>query len=238
MKHLAAALDDQGARPCGKCEPCLGKPVVDPTFSRHLGVEAAQFLKHAEFVLDCKVQVPKGAFAHYEFGQGNLPSSWRAEKGRVLSRWRDAGWGEVVAEGKTTGRFSDELVNAAREMLQERWRPSPQPTWVTCVPSLAHAELVPNYTLRLANALGLPFLEAVKKVNENRPQKEQDNRFHQCKNLDGVFEVVGEIPEGPVLLVDDVVDSSWTLTVISALLLQGGSGPVWPLALASSVAGA
>ena len=238
MEYLARALDDQESGPCGKCEPCLGRPVVDPGFSRQLGVEATQFLRHAEFVLDCKVQLPKGAFARYDFGQGNLQSHLRAEKGRVLSRWRDAGWGEIVAEGKASGRFSDELVDAAAEMLQERWRPSPPPTWVTCVPSLAHPELVPDYASRLADALGLPFHEAVKKVAENQPQKEQDNRFHQCRNLDGVFEVVGGIPEGPVLLVDDVVDSSWTLTVISTLLLQEGSGPVWPFALASSVAGA
>ena len=76
-------------------------------------MEATQFLRHAEFVLPCKVQVPKGAFARYDFGQGNLPSHLRAEKGRVLSRWRDAGWGEIVAEGKASGRFSDELVDAA-----------------------------------------------------------------------------------------------------------------------------
>ncbi|MDE2715471.1 MAG: RecQ family ATP-dependent DNA helicase [Chloroflexota bacterium] len=238
MEYLASALDDEYAEPCGKCEPCLGKPVVDPSFSHRLGVEATQFLRHAEFVLPCKVQVPKGAFARYDFGQGNLPSHLRAEKGRVLSRWRDAGWGEIVAEGKASGRFSDELVDAAAEMLQERWRPSPQPTWVTCVPSLTHPELVPDFAARLADALGLPFHEAVEKVEANQPQKEQDNRFHQCRNLDGVFEVVGDIPEGPVLLVDDVVDSSWTLTVISTLLLQKGSGPVWPFALASSVAGA
>jgi len=237
MEYLAGALDDEYAEPCGKCEPCLGKPVVDPTFSHQLGVEATQFLRHAEFVLDCKVQVPRGAFACYEIGQGNLPSHLRAEKGRVLSRWRDAGWGEVVAEGKAGGRFSDELVEAAAEMFQKRWYPSPAPMWVACVPSLAHPVLVRDYASRLANALGLPFHEAIKKVAENRPQKEQDNRFHQCKNLDGVFEIVGEIPGGPVLLVDDVVDSSWTLTVISILLLQEGSGPVWPFALASSVAG-
>lgn len=236
MEYLARALDDEFAEPCGKCEPCLAKPVLNPTFSRQLGVEATKFLRHAEFVLDCKVQVPSGAFAHHEIAQGNLPSHLRAEKGRVLSRWHDAGWGEVVAEGKANGRFSDELVEAATEMFQERWHPSPAPTWVTFVPSLARPELVRDYASRLADALGLPVHEAIKKVAENRPQKEQDNRFHQCRNLDGVFEIAGELPEGPVLLVDDVVDSSWTLTVISILLLQEGSGPVWPFALASSVA--
>ena len=237
MEYLARALDDEYAEPCGKCEPCSGKPVLNPAYSHQLGVEATQFLRHAEFVLDCKVQVPRGAFARYAIGQGNLPTHLRAEKGRVFSRWRDAGWGEVVAEGKVRGRFSDELVEAAAEMFLERWHPSPAPMWVTCVPSLVHPGLVRDYTSRLADALGLPFHEVVKKVAENRPQKDQDNRFHQCRNLDGVFEITGEIPEGPVLLVDDVVDSSWTLTVISILLLQEGSGPVWPFALASSVAG-
>ena len=62
----------------------------------------------------------------------------------------------------------------------------------------------------------------------------QENRFHQCRNLDGVFRIVGSIPEGPVLLVDDVVDSGWTLTVVAALMRQAGSGPVWPFALATA----
>jgi len=39
---------------------------------------------------------------------------------------------------------------------------------------------------------------------------------------------------GPVLLVDDMVDSRWTLTVVSTLLRAGGSGEVFPLALAKT----
>jgi len=45
------------------------------------------------------------------------------------------------------------------------------------------------------------------------------------------------VPSGPVLLVDDVVDSGWTLTVVAALLRQAGSGPVWPVALATTSVG-
>ena len=236
MQYLARALDDEHTERCGKCASCLGEPVINPAFSHELGVEATRFLRHAEFELNCRVQVPKGAFTHYELGQGNLPSDLRAEQGRVLSRWRDAGWGQLVSDGKASGRFSDELVDAAVNTLLKRWRPSPHPEWITCVPSLNHTELVPEYAARLADALGLPFEPVVKKVRENQPQKEQDNRFHQCRNLDGVFEVVGRVPGGPVLLVDDVVDSSWTLAVITALLRQAGSGPVWPFALASSMA--
>ena len=42
------------------------------------------------------------------------------------------------------------------------------------------------------------------------------------------------VPAGPVLLVDDLVDSGWTLTVAGWLLRKSGSGPVHPFALAAS----
>ena len=40
--------------------------------------------------------------------------------------------------------------------------------------------------------------------------------------------------DGPVLLVDDMVDSRWTFTVAARLLRHYGSGEVWPLALADA----
>jgi ATP-dependent DNA helicase RecQ len=42
--------------------------------------------------------------------------------------------------------------------------------------------------------------------------------------------------DGPVLLVDDVVDSAWTLTLAAALLKQAGAGAVFPFALATTAA--
>jgi ATP-dependent DNA helicase RecQ len=42
------------------------------------------------------------------------------------------------------------------------------------------------------------------------------------------------VPSGPVLLVDDVVDSGWTLTLVAILLRLNGSGPVYPFALAKA----
>jgi ATP-dependent DNA helicase RecQ len=86
----------------------------------------------------------------------------------------------------------------------------------------------------LAARLGLPFVDAVSKVRDNDPQKGQQNRYHQCRNLDGVFEVTEPYQGQPVLLVDDIVDSGWTLTVIAALLQKAGCGLVYPAALASS----
>jgi ATP-dependent DNA helicase RecQ len=38
----------------------------------------------------------------------------------------------------------------------------------------------------------------------------------------------------PVLLVDDMVDSGWTLTLAAVLLQHHGSGPVYPFALAKA----
>jgi ATP-dependent DNA helicase RecQ len=42
------------------------------------------------------------------------------------------------------------------------------------------------------------------------------------------------LPPAPVLLVDDVVDSGWTLTLATTLLRLHGSGPVYPFALAKA----
>ncbi|MFZ3207979.1 MAG: RecQ family ATP-dependent DNA helicase [Geobacteraceae bacterium] len=236
MMFLARSLDDENARPCGRCANCLGRPVISEEFSHRLAVEAALYLKHAELPLECKKQVANGAFAQYGF-RGNLPTNLRAETGRILSRWGDAGWGRIVAEDKHNNHFRDELVAAVAEMIIDRWRPTPGPKWVTCVPSRNHPELVPDFARRLAVRLNLPFVEAVIKTHDNRPQKLQQNRYHQCRNLDGVFAITPGIPSGPVLLVDDMVDSAWTMTVIAALLRGAGSGLVWPVALASTSTG-
>lgn len=237
MAFLRNALDDPEAQPCGRCANCIGGDVVPRAFEHQLGIEAATFLRHAEAPIVTNKQVAPDAFQHYGF-RGNLPQDLRAVEGRVLSRWGDAGWGHVVAAGKHDNHFPDELVEATVEMITKRWTPEPRPEWLTCVPSRNHPELVPDFAARLADALGLPFLPVVEKVLDNEPQKMQQNRFHRCRNLDGAFEVSDEdLPNGPVLLVDDVYDSGWTMTVVAALLKQAGSGPVLPLALADSSTG-
>tara|TARA_R110001592_G_scaffold363263_1_gene682789 strand:- start:15635 stop:17734 length:2100 start_codon:yes stop_codon:yes gene_type:complete len=233
MAFLRRVLDDNNSTPCGKCASCIGQPVVDVTINPVLTHQAATFLKHAEMLIKPIAQVAANAFVEYGF-RGNLPQNLRAQEGRVLSRWGDAGWGRTVADNKHEGRFSDELVDAMVEMIQRRWQPNPAPIWVCSVPSRNHPELVPDFARRLAVRLGLPFVDAVSKVKDNQPQKGQQNRFHQCRNLDGAFAINQAVPSGPVLLIDDIVDSRWTLTVITALLKQAGSGLVYPAALASS----
>ena len=236
MQFLAEALDDPDPKSCGKCAGCLGSPIIGTSTSHETTVAATRFLRQAEMPLTLNKQVAKGSFPEYGWS-GNLPAALRAETGRILSRWGDAGWGEIVEREKHAGHFGDALVGAAAELICDRWRPEPWPDWITCVPSSRHPMLVPDYARRLAEALSLPFAEVVEKVMDTPPQKAQQNRFHQCHNLDGAFVVDDQAREGTVLLVDDIVDSRWTLTVVAALLRQAGCRAVWPFALATSSPG-
>ena len=58
------------------------------------------------------------------------------------------------------------------------------------------------------------------------------NGVQQARNVDGTLALAGSVPAEPVLLVDDMVDSRWTMTAAAWLLRANGGGPVWPLALA------
>jgi len=79
----------------------------------------------------------------------------------------------------------------------------------------------------------LPFAAAVRKLRQNQQQKRMQNSYQQAKNLDGAFAIQPDlIRPGPVLLVDDMVDSRWTFTVAAALLRQAGCTTAFPMALA------
>ena len=114
------------------------------------------------------------------------------------------------------------------------WAPQPAPAWVTCIPSRRHPNLVPDFARRLAVALRLPFQPVLEQTDDRPAQKQMANSSQQARNVDGSLRVQGPLPAGPVLLVDDMVDSRWTLTVAAYLLTTHGSGPVHPLALAST----
>ena len=118
--------------------------------------------------------------------------------------------------------------------IRDSWNPFPELAWVCCVPSKRTKTLVPDFASRLAKALGLEFLDIISKVKDIPPQKFQQNSFHQLNNVLEAFEVSEDIPSGPVLLIDDIVDSRWTLTIIAAQLQRKGVSHVFPFALASS----
>lgn len=242
MQFLAAALDDPLAQPCGKCAVCIGAPVVSPVISDARLIKAQRFVRHSEMLLELKKQWDVSALpayaAQFSWTRANVPLNLRGEPGRILSRWGEPVWGEMVAKGKADGHFTDDLVTASTELIQTRWKMESLPTWVTCIPSTRHPELVLDFAKRLAATLGIPFRPVLIKTRHTEEQKGMANRYHQCHNLDGAFAVQTLGPEdaGPVLLVDDVFDSGWTLTLAVALLRQAGSGPVYPYTLATTTA--
>ena len=232
MQFLRKELDDPNPHPCGKCAICLRKTLLPENVSSKFVTEAVQFLRTSEQIIERRKIWPKNALLTYNF-KGKISAKLQAEIGRSLSLWNDAGWGEVVKKGKyKDNHFEDSLVQATYDMIQ-RWQPEPFPSWVTCIPSLNRPELVPNFAERLAKKLDLPFVSCVIKIRHTSLQKEMSNSYQQAHNLDGAFEINNwEGIGGNVFLVDDIVDSRWTFTVVAALLRKAGSGQVFPLTLA------
>ena len=233
MAFLQRELDDPNPQPCGYCANCVGEPLLPVSFSSHLAEQAVQFLRCNEQIIEPRRFWPQDALAARGW-HGPIPLRLRAEPGRALCVWGDAGWGSLVRRGKQEdGHFDDSLVHGSVAMIETRWRPNPHPAWVTCVPSLRHPTLVPDFARQLAVALHLPFVACVRKTLDTDPQKEMMNSYQQAHNVARAFSVDRrQVSPGAVLLVDDIVDSRWTFTIIAALLREAQSGPVYPVALA------
>lgn len=228
MDYLIRALDgDPGNHPAPAIAPLPA--LVDETLIR----EAIAFLRRTSLDLEPRRQWPGGGLPHMNV-RGNIPEANRARMGKVLCVWGDAGWGSLVRQGKSRdGHFADQLVEACAAMTRS-WAPQPPPAWVTCIPSRRHPNLVLDFARRLAAALNLPFHPVLEKTDDRPAQKQMANSSQQARNVDGALALRGQVPTGPVLLVDDMVDSRWTLTVAAYLLTSSGSGPVHPVALAST----
>lgn len=233
MQFLAEELNDPNAAPCGKCANCAGG-LLSERYPDNLAQAAVEFLDRLENPIQPRKMWPPG-LADPEM-KGKIAPECQALEGRALCRWGDPGFGALVRRGKQRDhRFDDQLVDAVARLIRNRWRPDPTPSWLTCVPSRRHQTLVPDFARRLAVRLGLPFVECIRKVRDTEPQKTRVNSFHQVQNIAGAFVVDRAMvrPE-PVLLIDDMVDSTWTFTVLTVLLRKAGSGSVYPLALADS----
>ena len=229
MAFLIGALDGD---PSTVTKP--GLPPLPTSVNAELIKDAVAFLRRTSLPIEPRKQWPAGGMPRYGV-KGLIAPSHQAQAGKALCVWGDAGWGGLVRQGKYhNGNFSDDLVTACAQMIRD-WSPSPAPAWVTCVPSLRHPDLVPHFAQRLAAALGLPFHMVIAKTDERPEQKTMANSTQQARNIDGSLALNGRpIPHGPVLLVDDMVDSRWTLTVSAWLLCESGSGAVWPMALSQA----
>ncbi len=216
MRFLTDLLDDDMAGGCGICDNCRGEYLL-PSTSSTLIADAENFLRNRPLMIEPRKQ--------------GIPMNERNQQGRTLAHWGDSGWGPLIQQGRRDGRFADELVDTTAEMVSD-WSPSPAPAWVAAIPSHRTGPLVPDFAERLAARLGLPYLALIERVIDRPQQIEMQNSPHQSANVMGAF-TLGEPPlPGPMLLVDDLVDSGWTLTEVGRLLARSGSGPVYPLVLA------
>ena len=249
MEFLARALDDPDPKRCGKCMNCSGRTQRQSP-PAELIQKAVEFLRGDTAVIESRKQWPVALLGEIQkvmpaavrVSKGKtvitIPEEVRPAEGRALCIYGDAGWGRTVVHGKYEAKhFSDELVGAATSLIHDRWKPEPYPHWIAAVPSKRHPELVTDFARRLAQRLDIPLLPVIEKLRETNPQKRMENSVQQLRNLLGAFAVVGVVPSTPVLLVDDMIDSGWTMTWIAALLRLKGSGPVFPFALAKAMAG-
>ncbi len=225
MRALQEELDDPDPQDCGRCSVCAG-PRYDGPLDPELVREASLHLRSRPLVLEVKKMAPDA-----EGAMRKIPDGVRAEEGRALARLGDGGWDPLVQAGRTAGRFDDELVAAAAEVVKA-W--GIRPRWIAAIPSHRSGELVPGFARALAERLGAEFAPILERVGDGPPQRDMANSHQQVANVRGAFRVTGAPPPGPGLLVDDIRFSGWTLAMVSGQLRGKGAEAVYPLALSTA----
>ncbi len=232
MAYLVRLLDDPEPLPCGRCANCTGER-LPRTVDDELVRAAVSYLRR-----DLRTIKPRAQWAPDAVPGRSGRISPPNLSGMALSVYGDAGWGRDVQRGRVVDKAFDRvLVDGTVTAVQTRWRPSPTPEWVTCVPSASRPGMLEAFAADLAGRLGIPYVAAITVRAGAPPQVEQQNSAQQLRNAHDKLAVDATVVlPGPVLLVDDVVDSGWTLTMAGALLREAGSGDVLPFALAAASA--
>lgn len=227
-RYIVSCLDDHTAQPCGHCANCRGKDLYPAEASWPYVFIAEEYVNRQVIAIE-----PRKMWVTSSVTTGKKIEHM-LRPGFCLSRYGDAGYGELVKQGKYSKekRFCDELVGKSAQMLRP-FVGEHGITHVCPVPSL-RSGIVADFTRRLAASLKLEYAELLVKT-EAVPQKRMENSAHQCENAYRSFHVAGspDIPKN-ILLVDDVVDSRWTLTVCGFRLMEAGAENVYPFALADS----
>lgn len=231
MEYLLRALDDPQPKPCGRCANCRGKGLPS-TVSHELVVQAENFLKGISIIIPPRKRWPFGLFPKQK---RVIPPQLQNCPGRSLCYYGDPGWGKLVQNSKyCDAHFPDDLVEASLQLILHQWKPDPFPSWLTAIPSHRHPTLVSDFANRMALRLGIPFLPVLVRTGQPPEQKTMQNSTMQAQNVLATLSVEGNVPAKPVLLVDDIIDSGWTLTVAGYLLRSHGSGEVYPFTLAQA----
>jgi ATP-dependent DNA helicase RecQ len=240
MDFLRRCLDDGTSVPCGRCDNCTGSG-----YPRTVGPDAlaaAQaFLGRPGVEIAPRKQWPTGLAAIGVPLTGKIPARELAEPGRAVGRLADLGWGERLrAALDRDAEVTAELVDAMVGVLAD-WRGSwlARPVAVVGIDSAGRPRLVRSLAERIATIGRLPLLGAVASAGAGSAPG-QTNSAARVRGLHARLTVPDPLAEqlvgltGPVLLVDDLVDSGWTMALAARLLRQAGAPAVLPLALAQA----
>jgi ATP-dependent DNA helicase RecQ len=233
MAFLRAQLDDPDPTPCGRCDRCTGAgPEVH--VDDEVVVAAWQLLRGQEHRFAPRKLWPKGTADVVPDAKGRIAPGRQAAEGRALAFADDPGWGPVVDAFLAGDRDrTDEVVDGLVRLLA-RWDWDQRPAWITWVPS-ASGDTAERLARRLGEVGRLPIVPALRRVGDRSQDPTANSTFLAVNALEGYALLDGDLPAGPVLLVDDVRRSGWTLTVAAWLLrAREGVGDVLPLVVHTS----
>jgi len=249
MEFLRRQLDDPEAAPCGRCDNCTGER-RDATVAASVVDAAGSHAKRAWVTVEPRRQWPSGMSAVGVNLKGRIPVGEQAAEGRALARLTDLGWGSALRDLLGTGvpdqPVYPQLLGAMVNVLKEwaagdassgPWSGAGRPVGIVTIASRTRPRLLASLAESIAEIGRLPIAGAVERVRDDG-HTGPTNSAWRLRSVYEAFdfgpqlrERVAECP-GPVLLVDDFVDSGWTMTVTARLLRQAGAPAVLPLALA------
>ncbi len=243
MAFLQRTLDDETAVDCGRCDVCAGEwyPRDVPDTARSA---ARTQLERAGVGLDVRAQWPTG-MSHFGMSvSGRIPPAEQYEPGRSLARLSDLGWGsrlrDLFAAETPDVEMPADLIRACVGVLAQ-WGWAQRPAAVIAMPSRHRPLLVASLARSLAELGRLEDLGSLDLVDGGPSGGPGGNSAFRLAGVWGRFAVPAEtarrlagLDGAPVLLVDDLVESRWSLTVAARELRRAGAGAVLPFALATS----
>jgi ATP-dependent DNA helicase RecQ len=239
MEYLRLQLDDPAAARCGRCDNCTGRQVRGEVPEASAAAARERLLRPGVAV-EPRRMWPTGMKALGLDVAGKIPATLTAEPGRALGRLTDIGWGgmlrALLAEDAPDEPVSEPVVAAAIKVLAA-WDWAQRPAGVLTLPSGTRPRLITSLGRRLADVGRLPYLGALAYAGDG-PGPRRHNSAQRLSSLWHALEVPGDVraavggTDGPVLVVDDRIETGWTMTVAARLLREAGARAVLPLALA------
>jgi ATP-dependent DNA helicase RecQ len=236
MEYLRRELDDDGAAPCGRCDNCTGRR-WDTSADSSRAETARERLLRPGVEVEPRKMWPSGLKDLGVSGaSGKIGAALLAGPGRALGRLTDAGWGVALRpllSGETAdGPVPDQVFDAVVKVLAA-WDWAERPTGVVTMPSRSRPELIGSLGRRLAAVGRLSYLGALAYAGDG-PGPRRHNSAQRVRSLWDALAVPASLAtaDGPVLLIDDRIETGWTMTVAAKLLREAGAPAVLPLALA------